>query len=101
MSSIVKVIFDHNIDFELIAHAGTSREEANRWLDSQWEALECEPSNPMGKVLVLDKVLCIAKYAGEKRFAEPGEWSQRYADAVATVLERPVVCVDVAEHRVG
>jgi hypothetical protein len=101
MSSIVNVVFERNHEYELIAHAGASREEASRWLDAQWEALECEPSNPMGKVLILDKILCVAKYAGEKRFAAPGDWSQRYADVVATVLARPVVRVDVAERVVG
>jgi hypothetical protein len=101
MSSIVVVVFDRSRDYELIAHAGASREEANRWLDAQWEALECEPTNPMGKVLVLDRILGIAQYAGEKRFATPGEWAKQYADAVATVLERPVVRVDVANRVVG
>lgn len=101
MSSIVNIVFDRNREHELIAHAGPSREEANRWLDEQWEALECEPSNPMGKVLVLDRILGIAQYAGEKRFANPGEWAQQYADAVATVLNRPVVRVDVADRIVG
>lgn len=101
MSSIVSVVFERNREYELIAHAGPSREEANRWLDEQWEALECEPSNPMGKVLVLDKILGIAKFGGEKRFAAGGDWVRSYADAVATVLERPVVRVDVADRVVG
>jgi hypothetical protein len=101
MSSIVNVVFDQHREYELIAHAGPSREEANRWLDDQWEELDCEPANPMGKVLVLDKILCIAKYAGEARFANTGEWAQHYANAVATVLERPVVRVNVAERVVG
>jgi hypothetical protein len=101
MSSIVCVVFDRNREYELIAHAGPSREEAHRWLDAQWEALECEPSNPMGKVLVLDKILNVARYGSEKRFAEHDEWSKQFADAVATVLERPVVRVDIAERVVG
>jgi hypothetical protein len=101
MSSIVNVVFERNHEYELIAHAVASREEASCWLDAQWEELECEPSNPMGKVLILDKILCVAKYAGEKRFAAPGDWSQHYADVVATVLDRPVVRVDVAERVVG
>lgn len=101
MSSIVSVVFDRNREYELIAHASGSREDANRWMDDQWEALECEPSNPMGKVLVLDKILCVAKYGGEKRFAEAGDWAKAYANAVATLLERPVVRVDVAERVVG
>ncbi|MEW6163733.1 MAG: hypothetical protein AB1642_01585 [Pseudomonadota bacterium] len=101
MSSIVSVVFDGTREYELIAHAGGSREEASRWLDEQWDDLDCEPSNPMGKVLLLDKILCVAKYAGEPRFAAPGDWSQRYANAVATVLERPVVRVDIAGRVVG
>lgn len=101
MSSIVCVVFDRSRDYELIAHAGASREEAHRWLDAQWEELECEPSNPMGKVLVLDKILGIARFAGEKRFSAGGAWPQLYADAVATVLERPVVKIDIAERIVG
>ena len=101
MSSIVNVVFDRHREYELIAHASPTREAANRWLDEEWEALECEPTNPMGKVLVLDRILGIALYAGEKRFATPSEWTQRYADAVATVLARPAVRVDVANRIVG
>lgn len=101
MTSIVSIIFDRDRAYEIIAHAGPSREEANHWLNEQWETLECEPANPMGKVLLLDKILCVAKHGGEKRFAEPGEWSQRYAAAVAALLERPAVRVDIADRVVG
>jgi hypothetical protein len=101
MSSIVCVVFDRNREYELIAHAGKDRTAAGRWLDEQWQALECEPTNPMGKTLVLDKILGIAQYAGEKRFAEPGDWARDYAEAVACVLDRPAVRVDVADRVVG
>lgn len=101
MSSIVNVVFDRTHEYELIAHAGMSRDEAGQWLNAQWEELECETTNPMGKVLVLDKILGIAKYAGEKRFAEANEWAKHYANAVAAVLQRPAVRVDVADHVIG
>lgn len=101
MSSIVTVVFDRHREYELIAHTTLPREEAQRWLEEQWQALECEPSHPMGKVLTLDRILGIAKYAGEKRFASPDAWSQRFADAVASVLEQPAVRIDVAENVVG
>ena len=55
----------------------------------------------MGKVLVLDRILGIAQHAGEKRFANPGEWTQHYADAVVAVLGRAVARVDVADRIVG
>lgn len=101
MSSIVNVVFERNREYELIAHDQLPREEANRWLDAQWEDLECEPTNPMGKVLVLDKILGVAQYAGEKRFAEAGAWTQAFANAVIAVMQRPVVRVDVADRKVG
>lgn len=101
MSSIVNVVFDRNREYELIAHGGMSREEANQWLDAQWEALECEPTNPMGKVLILDRILGIALYAGEKHFEAGDDWAKHYAEAVAIVLGRPAVRIDVADRVVG
>jgi hypothetical protein len=101
MSNIVVVVFDRSREYEIIAHGGMAREEAQRWLDAQWEAFECEPVNPMGKVLVLDRILGVAQYAGEKRFATPDGWARQYADAVAAVMGRPAVRVDVADRIVG
>jgi len=74
--------------------------QAQEWLDREWEDLDCVPTNPVGKVLRLDKVLLVAQYAGERRFAEAGDWAQRYARAVVSALSRNNVLVDVAEHMV-
>lgn len=101
MSSIVKVVFDNTNEFSIVAHATCTREEAVAWLDDQWEAFECESTNPTGKVLMFDKILTVAKYAGEKRFAEPGEWAENFARAVVSVLGRPAVRVDIAQRIVG
>jgi hypothetical protein len=101
MSTIVNVVLDRQREFELIGHPLPSRETAVRWLDGQWDALGCETANPMGKVLLLDKILCVARYAGERRLAGEDAWSRDYADAVATLLERPVVRIDVADNVVG
>jgi len=75
--------------------------QAQEWLDHEWEDLDCVPTNPVGKVLRLDKVLLVAQYAGERRFAEAGDWAQRYARAVVSALGRDNVLVDVAEHEVS
>ena len=72
--------------------------QAQAWLDHEWEDLDCVPTNPVGKVLRLDKVLLVAQYAGERRFAEAWDWAQRYARAVVSVLSRDNVLVDIAEH---
>jgi hypothetical protein len=50
---------------------------------------------------MLDKILCIAKYAGERQFANTEEWAKSYSRAVASVLGRPTIRVDVGEHSVG
>jgi hypothetical protein len=101
MSTIVTVVFDRQRPVELIGHPLASRDEASRWLDGQWDELGCETSNPMGKVLLLDKIIRVARDAGERRFAEAGEWARRYADVLATLLERPAVRVDIADNVVG
>lgn len=72
--------------------------QAQEWLDREWEDLDCVPTNPVGKVLRLDKVLLVAQYAGERRFSEAEAWAQRYARAVVSVLNRDNVLVDIAEH---
>ena len=67
----------------------------------EFEDLECTPSNPMGKVLVLDMVLNVAKYGGEGRFEQGGEWAKKFALMTAAALDRPAVRVDVASFVVG
>lgn len=101
MSSIVTVVFDRHREYELIAHDEMPRDAAQRWLEDQWNALECEPTHPMGKVLLLDRILGIAQYAGEQRFIQPSAWTRQYANAVAAVMDRPAVRIDVAERKVG
>lgn len=81
--------------------AALSDDEARRWLDEQWDALECEPVRPTGKVLLFDKLLSVARAAGEPRFAENGAWAHAFARSVARLLERPLVVVDVGENRIG
>lgn len=81
--------------------AGLDRDTAHRWLDKQLTVLECESGNSIGKTLLLDKVLNVAKYGGEKRFSAAGDWAHRYAGAVARLLDRPVIRVDVGEYVVG
>ncbi len=81
--------------------AGMDQEAAREWLAEEFEALECTPSNPMGKVLALDMILNVARYGGEARFRQPGEWALRFAAAAAVALDRPVIRIDVAGFTVG
>jgi hypothetical protein len=55
----------------------------------------------VGKVLALDKVLEVAREAGEKRFAGDIAWAEAYARAVLATLNRDAVRVDVSESTVA
>jgi hypothetical protein len=105
MSSQVIVAFTRSSEYAFSVSdqeiAEFDRAAAHLWLDKQLSILECEPSNPLGKTLLLDKLLNVAKYGGEKRFAAAGDWAHRYAGAVARLLDRPVIRVDVGEFVVG
>lgn len=81
--------------------AGRSPEEARRWFDREFSDLECEPSNPVGKVLIIDKILSVARYGGEGRFREGGGWAHEFAKYAALALGRDTIRVDVASFSIG
>ena len=79
-------------DVDRLAPMGN--EEARRWLDEQFTALDCEPLRPSGKVLLADKVLVVAREAGTRRLADAA-WFETYARAAHAVLGRPIIKVDI------
>ena len=101
----VTVAFRADREFEFHVHAddvsGLDQSSAREWLHEEFDELECTPTNPVGKVLVLDVILNVAKYGGEQRFAQGGEWARRFASCVAVALDRPVVRIDVPGFVVG
>lgn len=105
MSYTVTVVFGGEREYEFSLReadvASTTKEQARNWLAKEFEELECTPSNPMGKVLVLDMVLNVAKYGGESRFEQGTEWARKYALHTVVALDRPTVKVDVASFVVG
>ena len=76
-------------------------EDAELWLSQQFDEFGCTPRSMVGKVLALDRVLEVARGAGEKRFAQGGVWPEQYARAVVASLNRETVRVDVANDTVG
>ncbi len=105
MSHAVTVSFGPSRDYEIMLHEdefkSMDRDRARAWLAKEFEDMECSPSNPMGKILVLDMILNVAKYGGEERFKEGAEWARSFALAVAGALQREAVRVDVANFVVG
>lgn len=81
--------------------AEATPEQARRWLDKEFSDLECEPTNPMGKVLIIDKILHVARYGGEQRFIEKKTWAAQFARYTALALGRDMVRVDIAAFTIG
>ena len=101
----VKVVFGKDREYEYAFHesdlSGTTAESARQWFDKEFEVLECEPSNPVGKVLIIDKILNVAQYGGEERFSGQKEWALRFARNTALALGRDTICVDLPEFSIG
>lgn len=77
-----------------------SAETARHWLDEQFNAFECEPLRPTGKLLLADKVLVIAR-AAQRHLQEDVAWRDTYARAVSAALGRPLVRIDIPGMSVG
>jgi hypothetical protein len=105
MRGTVIVSFARGRDYELRITAGDPPlppvQEGELWLSQQFEELGCAPRSLVGKVLVLDKVLEVAREAGEKCFAGDIAWAEKYARAVLATLQRKSVRVDIAENTVA
>ena len=105
MRGAVIVAFAPDREYELRITAGDAplptEQEGEVWLSQQFEELGCTTRSLVGKVLALDKVLEVAREAGEKRFAGDIAWAERYARAVLATLNRKSVRVDLAENTAG
>ena len=105
MQGSVIVVFARDREYELRLTAGDKPlpppAEADLWLSQQFEEFGCTPRSLVGKVLVLDKVLEVARAAGEKRFASDIAWAELYARAVLATLKRTIVRVDIEENTVA
>ncbi len=74
--------------------AAMANDEARRWLDTEFIALECEPLRASGKLLTADRVVCVAQAAGPERLADTA-WARDFARAASAALGQAVVRIDV------
>ena len=78
-----------------------SPEEARRWFDREFAELKKDPVNPVGKVLIIDKILDVARAGGEQRFADGQSWAAKFARCAALALGRDMVRVDVPAYSIS
>lgn len=99
MTSRVSVKFGEDRQFELELHdrdlAGSTPESARRWLEQQFVDLGCEPTNPTGKTLVVDKILGVARAMGDGPFARNDGSAREFARNVLLAIERGAVSIDI------
>ena len=75
--------------------------KAQEWLGREFEVAGCVPTNPVGKLLLADKILCLAKTQKDAAYAEPTPWVQSFVRAAATAIGRAVLTIDLGNHSLG
>lgn len=105
MAYHIIVSFAKDREYEFKSQGGevsvTTQEDARKWLEKEFNDLQCEILSPTGKILIIDKLLAVAQKAGEERFAQRSEWAAQFARNVALTLGRDLVRVDVEHMRLG
>ena len=97
----VIVSFGKEKEFEFKFLGGAPAEEARNWFNHQFALLKCDVATPTGKILAVDRILSVAKYAGEPRFHEQGNWAEQFAKYTAALLGRELIRVDVEHYSIG
>lgn len=87
---------DYPYEFSSVELAENSPEEARRWFDKQFVELGCEILSPTGKVLIIDKILGVARQAGEQRFIDGKTWAAQFARYASLALASDDVRIDLA-----
>ncbi len=101
MQHHVIVSFGKEKEFEFKFSGGQAADEARKWFDHEFTVLECDVATPTGKILAVDRILSVAKYAGENRFATQGTWAEQFAKNTAALLGRELIRVDVEHYSIG
>lgn len=81
--------------------AAMDARKAQEWLGQEFEAAGCVPTNPVGKLLLADKILCLAKTQKESAYAGPTPWVNSFVRAAAAAIGRSVLTIDLGSHSLG
>jgi hypothetical protein len=101
MQHHVIVTFGKEKEYEFKFAGGAMADDARQWFDREFVALECDVATPTGKILAVDRILSVAKYAGESRFKEQRTWAEQFAKYTAAILGRELIRIDVEHYSIG
>ncbi|MDR2240806.1 MAG: hypothetical protein LBE33_10220 [Zoogloeaceae bacterium] len=80
--------------------AGLDARKAQGWLREEFEKAGCVPTNPVGKLLLADKILCLAKTRQDPAYAEPTPWVSSFVRAAAVAMGGSMT-IDLGRHALG
>lgn len=101
MQHHVIVTFGKEKEYEFKFSGSAMADDARQWFDREFVALECDVATPTGKILAVDRILSVAKYAGEARFKEQRTWAEQFAKYTAAILGRELIRIDVEHYSIG
>lgn len=104
MRCVVTFVFGPEQILELPVTVVTSEPallSAREWFDQAWVRLECESTRISGKVLLLDKILCVTDALGYPLLSQSDDQAYELATQIALVLKKPLITVDLVEQMVG
>jgi hypothetical protein len=94
---------DSDFEFDLSSDQliGRNTSDAHRWFAREFEDLDCPITNPIGKVLLVDLIISVARDSGADRFRDHPDWAGEYARNAAVLLQRELIRVDIPNATVG
>lgn len=101
MQHHIIVSFGKDREFEFKVAGAAAADEARQWFEHEFDLLECDIATPTGKILAVDRILSVAKYAGVERFASQATWGEQFAKNAGAILGRELIKVDVENYLIG
>ena len=101
MQHHVIVSFGKDREFAYKFADGASLDDARKWFEHEFSVLNCVVETPTGKILVVDRILSVAKFAGELRFREQATWADQFARYAAAILGRELIRIDIEHYCIG
>lgn len=81
--------------------ASLTQEQARKWIEEEYANLEPDLPNPMGKALLVDKLLAIVRAYGQRPFASNTAWAKQFVRCAGKASGKPNVTIDVAKNVIG
>lgn len=101
MQHLVIVSFGKDKQYDFKVDGVAASEDARQWFDHEFKTLECDVATPTGKILAVDRILSVARYAGEQRFRDRTTWTDQFARYTAAILGRDLIRIDVEHYSIG